>query len=134
MRRGEVRALGLAPGRPAPAALPSAHAYAACYWVSLSTSRLPATACRAPAGWPKCSLLPLLAPASFPLPQNGLAAAISSHVLKGVRHSLFWTRVAVVLVNVPLCVLGTKGYTVLQVCGRGWWGLQSGVCPGLGGA
>jgi hypothetical protein len=45
--------------------------------------------------------------------QNGLAGAFSSHFLKG--KPLLWTRIAVILINIPLIVLGTQGYEVLSV-------------------
>jgi hypothetical protein len=47
-------------------------------------------------------------------PQNGLGAAISSHFLKG--RSMGWTRVAVLVINVPLIVLGARpGHLDLKV-------------------
>lgn len=45
--------------------------------------------------------------------QNGLTAAISTHFLRGLH--LYWTRLAVLLINVPIMVVATKGYTVLQL-------------------
>jgi hypothetical protein len=45
--------------------------------------------------------------------QNGLACAISGHFLKNLP--LVWTRVAVVLLNIPLVAIGTQGYAVLSL-------------------
>ncbi|KAF8065845.1 OCT4 [Scenedesmus sp. PABB004] len=45
--------------------------------------------------------------------QNGLAASISSHYLK--NRPLLWTRAAVVLLNVPLVIIGTRGFAVLNL-------------------
>ncbi|KAK2079580.1 hypothetical protein QBZ16_001975 [Prototheca wickerhamii] len=45
--------------------------------------------------------------------QNGLAAAISTHFLRGFR--LRWTRLVVLLINVPVMVVATKGYSVLEL-------------------
>lgn len=45
--------------------------------------------------------------------QNGLTAAISSHFLKG--RPVAWTKVAVVLINVPLIVLGALPKSVVDL-------------------
>ncbi|KAL6785524.1 hypothetical protein ACKKBF_B00635 [Auxenochlorella protothecoides x Auxenochlorella symbiontica] len=45
--------------------------------------------------------------------QNGLTAAISSHFLRGLP--LYWARLAVLVINIPIMVVATKGYTVLQL-------------------
>ncbi|WIA37348.1 hypothetical protein OEZ86_014277 [Tetradesmus obliquus] len=45
--------------------------------------------------------------------QNGLAASISSHFLKNLP--LKWTRVAVIVLNVPLVIIGTRGFPVLSL-------------------
>lgn len=46
-------------------------------------------------------------------PQNGIGAALSSHLLKS--RPLIWTQAVVVAANVPLIVLGTRGFSVLKV-------------------
>eukprot|EP00879_Flechtneria_rotunda_P007009 GHRR01007358.1.p1 GENE.GHRR01007358.1~~GHRR01007358.1.p1 ORF type:complete len:441 (+),score=103.29 GHRR01007358.1:396-1718(+) len=45
--------------------------------------------------------------------QNGLAASISGHYLKNLP--LVWTRAAVLLLNVPLVIIGTQGFAVLDL-------------------
>uniref|UniRef100_A0A383WE19 Uncharacterized protein n=1 Tax=Tetradesmus obliquus TaxID=3088 RepID=A0A383WE19_TETOB len=45
--------------------------------------------------------------------QNGLAASISGQYLKNAP--LMWTRIAVVLINVPLVVIATRGFAVLAL-------------------
>lgn len=47
--------------------------------------------------------------------QNGMAAAFSSYLFKSWKNSLLWTRAFVFLVNIPLVVLATKNYSVLEV-------------------
>eukprot|EP00775_Hariotina_reticulata_P013392 gene13392-13519_t len=45
--------------------------------------------------------------------QNGLAASISGHFLK--NSPLKWTRLAVILLNVPLVIIATQGFAVLSL-------------------
>lgn len=45
--------------------------------------------------------------------QNGLTAALSSHFLKD--YPLVYTRLAVVGINIPIMVVATRGYTILQL-------------------
>lgn len=45
--------------------------------------------------------------------QNGLIAALSSHFLR--THSVHWTRLAVVLINIPMIVVATLNFSVLEL-------------------
>lgn len=45
--------------------------------------------------------------------QNGMAAALSGQYLK--NSPLLWTRVAVVLINIPLVIIATRGFEVLAL-------------------
>eukprot|EP00878_Enallax_costatus_P041831 GHUV01048726.1.p1 GENE.GHUV01048726.1~~GHUV01048726.1.p1 ORF type:complete len:328 (+),score=52.92 GHUV01048726.1:969-1952(+) len=45
--------------------------------------------------------------------QNGLAASISGQYLKNLP--LVWTRAAVVIINIPLVIIATRGFAVLNL-------------------
>jgi hypothetical protein len=46
--------------------------------------------------------------------QNGLASTISSHLFKNSPHSLFYTRLLVIIVIVPVIGVATQNYAILE--------------------
>ncbi|KAI9027750.1 hypothetical protein DFJ74DRAFT_660312 [Hyaloraphidium curvatum] len=45
--------------------------------------------------------------------QNGLMGSLSSHFLR--TYSVHWTRLAVILINIPMIIVATLNYSVLQL-------------------